>query len=216
MFPRMALGLAVIAPTLFALIEVSSLSLSPTDVQSGLASTATVTLDVASPRAVVRVNLSSSNPSVASVPSSVEVPRGARTTTFSVRSVRGAAGCTTISARVNTTTRTTQLFVVPGSPSSPVTLTLSQSSIAGGGSLTGRVVVAQPSAVGHVVQLSSSNPSVTVPASVTLGPNEIGVAEATFNIGTAVVAPSTCSVISASFEGSPASRKLLKVFSISG
>jgi len=215
MFPLMSLGLSVLVLMLFGLAGVSSLSLSPTDVQSGSTSTATVTLDAVPPRAGVQVNLSNSNTSVATVPASVLVS-GSRTKNFSVGSVRGAAGCATISARVGTTSRSAQLFVLPSNSSSPVTLTLSKSSVAGGGSLTGRVVVAEPSAVGKVIQLGSSNPSVTVPASVTLSPNEIGVAEATFNINTAVVAPSTCSVITATLAGSPASRKLLKVFTISG
>lgn len=211
----MALGLPLLASILFALAEVSSLSLSPTDVQSGAASTATVTLDATPSGVGVRVSLTSSNPSVATVPASVTI--GAiGTTNFSVKTVQGAAGCTTISAKAKSTTRSAQLFVLPSTSISPVTLTLSKSSVAGGGSLTGRVVVSEPSAIGKVVQLSSSNPSVTVPASVTLSPNEIGVAEATFNIGTVVVAPSTCSVIRATYQSSKPSRKLLKVSTISG
>lgn len=217
MLRPMALVLPMLGSILFALVGVSSLSLSPTDVQSGAASTATVTLDATPPPVGVRVNLSSSNPSVATVPAFVTIGP-LKTRTISVKSVQGAAGCTTISAKAakSTTARSAQLFVLPPTSISPVTLTLSKSSIAGGASLTGRVVVAEPSAIGAVVQLSSSNPSVTVPASVTLQPNEIGVAEATFNISTAVVAPSTCSVIAATYQGSKASRKLLKVFTISG
>lgn len=222
MFPLRALGYPLLATVAFALIKVSAISLSPTDVQSGVASTATVTLDAAPPAAGVRVSLSSSNPSVATVPATVTVTGPLRTKTFSVSTVRGAGGCATISARITgkgittPTTRSAQLFVLPAASSAPVTLTLSKSSVVGSASLTGRVVVPQPSAIGKVVQLSSSNPSVTVPASVTLQPNEIGVGEATFNIGTTVVAPTTCSVIGATFEGSQPSRKLLKVFTISG
>lgn len=169
------------------------------------------------------MSLSSSQPSVATVPATVTVTGPSKTKTFSVSAVQGAGGCTTISAKITgkgittPTTRSAQLFVLPPpAPKSPVTLTLSKSSVAGGASLTGRVVVPEPSAVGKTVRLSSSNPSVTVPLTVTLQPSEIGVAEATFNIGTAVVAPTTCSVIGATFEGSQASRKLLKVFTISG
>ena len=221
MFSLRALGYPLLATVPFALIKVSSLTLSPTDVQSGAASTATVTLDANPPAAGVRVSLSSSNPSVATVPASVNVGP-LRTRTFSVSTVQGTGGCSTISAKITgkgittPTVRSAQMFVLPPSAFSPVTLTLSKSSAVGGTSLTGRVVVPQPSAIGKVVQLSSSNPSVTVPASVTLQPNEIGVAEATFNIATTVVAPTTCSVIGATFEGSQASRKLLKVFTISG
>lgn len=51
MFPPMALGLPVLASIVFAQAEVSSLSLSPTDVASGAASTATVTLDPTPPPA---------------------------------------------------------------------------------------------------------------------------------------------------------------------
>jgi hypothetical protein len=96
-----------------------------------------------------------------------------------------------------------------------VSLTLSKTSVAGGASLTGRVVVSQPSAIGSVVRLSSSLPSVTVPATVTLNPNEMNVGEATFTIGTAVVAPSTCAIITATWQAR-STRLLLKVNSISG
>lgn len=216
MLRLMPLGLPLLVPLLFATVEVTSLSLSPTDVQSGAASIATVTLGATPTGRGVRVNLTSSNPSVATVPASVTMTGPLNTRTFSVKSVQGAAGCTTVSAKAKTTTRTALLFVIPPTSISPVTLGLSKTSVAGGGSLTGRVVVAEPAAIGKVVQLTSSNPAVTVPASVTLGPNEIGVAEASFNIGTTVVAPSTCSVITATYQGSKSSRKLLKVFTISG
>lgn len=49
MFPLRALALPLLATIPFALIKVSSLSLSPTDVQGGAASTATVTLDATPP-----------------------------------------------------------------------------------------------------------------------------------------------------------------------
>lgn len=208
MFPLLALGLPVLASIVFAQAEVSSLSLSPTDVASAAASTATVTLDATPPRGVfVPVSLSSSNPSVATVPASVTIGP-LKTGTISVSSVKGAAGCTTISAKAAnaTTTRSAQLFVLPPTSPSNVTLTLEQSSVAVGGSLRGHVGVTETGPLRGVVVLRSSNPSVTVPGSVTLG--IFGGGE--FNISTAAGA-SPCSVITATY-GSQASRKLLKVF----
>ncbi|HEY7471677.1 MAG TPA: hypothetical protein VIE68_04945 [Gemmatimonadota bacterium] len=194
--------------------DVSSLVLSDDDIASGGSSIGTVTLSAGSPPNT-RVTLASSRPTVATVPSSIIVKAGQAG--FKVLSVSGAAGCTEISAKVGFTPSKTKLLFVqpPVSPESTATLTLSRTSVAGGTSLTGTVRATLAGGQSSTVQLSSSNPAVTVPASVQLSPVEGGAFSATFNIGTTVVAPSTCSVITATNSGRQM-RALLKVFTISG
>jgi hypothetical protein len=67
----------------------ATLSLSPTAVVGGTASTATITLAGPAPAGGARVTLGSSRPSLASVPSSVLVPAGATTASFSVTTAAG-------------------------------------------------------------------------------------------------------------------------------
>src|SRR5438876_8369416 len=94
------------APT----VTLSSLTLNPTSVIGGLqSSTATVTLSGPAPTGGAIVALDSSN-GAASVPSSVTVPAGATSTTFTVNtSIIILATSATISATYNNTTRTATL-----------------------------------------------------------------------------------------------------------
>lgn len=209
--PWVALALPALAPMLLAIVTVQSVSLSPADVPSGRTSTGTVTLNAA-PVVTTRVFLSSSKPGLAAVPASISVgilQRG----TFAITTTAGQAGCATISAKeAKTAAKSALLFVQPRNlSSSPVRLSLSPTSVGGGLTATGTVLVTPSSAAGQVVNLTSSNPSVTVPASVTLGASEIGAGIATFNIGTsAVTGLGTCSIITATF-GTSQGRALLKV-----
>jgi hypothetical protein len=209
--------MAIVIPALTAIslvtADVSSITLSSADVASGGSVTGTVTVSGQS-RSTTRVTLASSNPSVATVPSTVFVGRLGRST-FSVNAVKGAAGCSEISARVGSgAVKSALLFVQPpSSSSSGMGISLNPTSAVGGTSVNGRVFVGNPG-TNLTVQLSSSHPSVTVPASVQLQAEEVGYA-GSFTIQTSVVAPSTCSVITAT-HGSAKDRKLLKVFTISG
>lgn len=99
-------------------LSLSSLALSPTSVVGGVSATGTVTMSAAAPSnsngAVVA--LSSSNPSVASVPSTVTVPPGASSAGFTVTTSSVAASTSvTISASFDGTTRTATLTVTPAS-----------------------------------------------------------------------------------------------------
>jgi len=93
---------------------VSSLTLNPTSVVGGLqSSTGTVTLSGPAPAGGATVMLSSSNTTVARVPSSVTVPAGATSATFTVNT-SGVLLTTSanISASYNNTTRTATLAVL--------------------------------------------------------------------------------------------------------
>jgi len=92
---------------------VSSLTLNPTTVTGGLQnSTGTVTLNGPAPAGGALVALSSNNPSVASVPTSVTVPAGATTATFTVNtSVVVFSQSVTITASYQSSSRSATLTV---------------------------------------------------------------------------------------------------------
>jgi hypothetical protein len=95
--------------------SLTSLTLNPSSVVGGPlgSSTGTVTLSGPAPSGGAVVSLSSSNPSVASVPASVTVPAGATSATFTVNtSVVVVSTTVTISASYNGTTQTATLTVL--------------------------------------------------------------------------------------------------------
>ena len=206
-----ALVVAVLAPIVFATTTIKSVTLSPNPVVSGGTVTGSVTFDVLEGASAVR--LSSSNASVATVPSSITATfkKGFPITgnTFPVTTVAGAAGCATISAQVATgAPLSTLLFVQPATSSSDVVqLHLAAGSVTGGQSTTGSLFVTQPISS---LQLGSSNASATVPASVTMNPNEMGVAVGNFTVNTVRVSTTGCAVITATL-GSSKGRALLKI-----
>jgi hypothetical protein len=84
-------------------------------------------------------------------------------------------------------------------PVVPNQFNLGASSVTSGSSTTGQVYLSGPSpAGGAVVQLSSNNPAVTVPASMTI---PAGWYEYTFPINTSAVSTATPVVITATFNG---------------
>jgi hypothetical protein len=149
--------------------------------------------------------LTSSKPSVASVPASVTVPAGASSATFAV---------TTHSVAVSTPVMITVwsegngdhpiLWVDPGSPAPPgvatlASLTVSPTSVAGGAPSQGTVTLSGPApSGGAVVALSSSGSAASVPATLTVSG---GAASATFGITTTTVSSSTPVTITATYAG---------------
>ena len=182
----------------------STLSLSPSTVTGGNSSQGVVTLTSAAPSGGALVALSSNNTGVATTPPSVTVPAGATNVSFGVttRSVT-ASTSVTISASYNGVARTALLNVQPAPTPQPVTLstlTLNPTSVTGGGSSQGTVVLsgAAPSG-GASVALTRSNTSVaSAPASVTV---PAGATSATFTVTTTSVTTSTPVSISASYGG---------------
>ena len=93
---------------------VSSLTLNPSSVIGGLqSSTGTVTLSGPAPAGGAQVALSSSNPGAAQVPSSITVPAGATSASFTVRtSIVLLSTSANVSASYNNSTRTATLSVL--------------------------------------------------------------------------------------------------------
>jgi thermitase len=188
--------------------SLSSLSLNPTSVVGGNSSTGTVTLTAPAPSGGFVVNLSSSNTSVATVPSSVTVPAGATSANFTVAtnpvsSVRSV----TITAAAGGITRTATLTVNP--PASNVTLqslTISPTSVWGGSTATGTVTLSGPApAGGAVVQLRSNSNRASVPSSITI---PAGATSARFTIQTRSAFSVTTVTITATYNGVSRSAQL--------
>ena len=219
------LGLPALVPAILAVAEVTSLSVSPTDVSSRSSATGTVKVSgftgISTRQQSVTVTLANSNPSVLTVPATVVVGSPLGIKTFTVSAVAGAAGCGTISARVGTTPAKSTVVFVPPPPApaqAPLKLAVPAQMIGVPTTTTGTVSltlpVQQPPPNG-VVQLTSSNASVRVPASVTIAlrVDEMGVytGQASFPITlTTSFSTNSCSVITATTAGTQG-RGLLKI-----
>jgi hypothetical protein len=178
----------------------SSLTLNPTSVAGGLAVTGTVTLNTAAPAGGAVVALSSSNPSVATVPAGVAVAAGATSAVF-VASTSPVTNSTTveISATYGGSDRSAALTVTPITTLS--LFSLSPPSATAGNASSGTVTLSAPApAGGAAVALSSNNTVATVPASVTVA---AGATSATFKVSTSSVSGCASSVanISATYGG---------------
>ncbi len=180
---------------------ISALTLSPATVTGGTSSTGTVVLDGVAPAGGIVVGLTSSVPSVATVPASVTVTAGAITATFQITtSAVGVVTPVTISGTYNGTQGST-LTVNPVMLSS---LSLNPAMVAGGAaSSTGTLVLNGPAPAGDaVVTLTSNNTSAaTVPASMAI---PSGATSGTFTVMTNAVASTTAVTISATYNGTQA------------
>jgi len=190
------------APTL------SSLTLNPTTVIGGVqSSTGTVALSGPALSGGAQVALFSSNSAVASVPSSVTVPAGATSATFTVSTSAVTASTTvTISASYSGATRSASLTVTPVAPIL-LSLSLNPTSVVGGlESSTGTVTLSgRAPAGGAQVALASSNGAASVPSSVFI---PAGATSGSFRVNTFVVLVSTSSTISGRYNGTTRSATL--------
>jgi hypothetical protein len=180
-----------------------SLALNPTSVNGGNSSTGQITLSSAAPSGGLTLSLSSSNASVASVPSSVTVPAGATAVAFQVTTSASTSSTTvTISASNSGLTHSASLTVTPQPAAGPTltSLTLTPSTVVGGSSSSGLVTLSGPApSGGALVSLSSSNTAVvTVPASLTI---PAGATSASFAATTSSVTTPSAVSVAASYAG---------------
>jgi len=183
----------------------STMDINPSSVVGGNASSGTIVMSTPAPDGGAVVSLSSSDPSVASVPSTVTVPGNTFTGGFTIlTSSVSASRNITITATYNGATRTGTLTVTtPAGDPPPATLqdiSVNPTTVTGGSGASGTVRLSGPPPGGSAtVSLSSSNPSVaSVPASVTMSG---GASTFTFPIPTSAVSTSTPVTISASWGG---------------
>jgi len=183
--------------------SLESLAVSPSTVMGGAASTGTVTLTGPAPNGGLVVSLASSSSSAAPPPA-VTVAAGKTTATFTITTSATSTGVSaTITASQGSASFQATLLITPPAPKA---VTITPASVTGGSSSTGTVTLGAPSPTGgEVVSLSSSNPSATLPASVTV---TAGKTSATFTITTSAVSSSTPASITASVGNLTASATL--------
>jgi hypothetical protein len=188
-----------------------SLDTNPSTVVGGNLSSGTVVLSVGAPFGGALITLSSSNPSVASVPATVLAPANSFTGLFTITTSPVAANTTvTITAAYNGTTRTANLTVTPAAatPLPTVQNLVVDAQVAGGSTGQGAVVLSSVAPdTGAAVSLFSSNPGVAgVPASVVVFAGNMGVG---FSISTSAVSASTAVTISATYNGTTRTASLV-------
>lgn len=177
--------------------SLGSLTLSPSSVTGGATSTGTITLAGQAPAGGIKVVLKSSS-QTATVPSSVVVPAGSTTSTF------------TISTTQVSTATSAKITATYGAASSSATLSInvvslasvsfSPSSVLGGSNSVGTVTLSGAApAQGVTVSLSSNQGSVVVPSNIVV---PSGSSSATFTATTQVVTGPVSAVISASYASS--------------
>lgn len=199
-----------------AVPKLASLSLAPTNLIGGASSTGTVALSVAAPVGGATVILSSSNTKDATVPTTVSIPAGATSASFTVTTVGVTASATaTIDAKLGTVSKTAVLTIKPQSVES---VSISPTGLVGGSqsSVVGTVTLTGPApAAGAKVTLTSSNTkAATLPASVTI---PAGSTSATFTITHLQVTASSTVTVKASYGGVTGSATLaVTPFLVSG
>lgn len=183
---------------------VSSFAISPTTVVGGGSVSGTVTLNGPAPAGGVPVTLTARPSTFMSFPSSVTVAEGATTASVTI----GASPVTgntnrTITASAGGVSRSASFTITPPAVSA---VSLSPTSITGGGTVTGTVTLNGPAPAGTSVALTSGNTAVaTVPASVAV---TTGATTATFTVTTLAIPTTTSVSIGASFGGGSASATL--------
>jgi hypothetical protein len=184
-------------------LGLSAITLSAASIVGGNSMQGTLTLTATAPADGASVTLSSSNPDAATVPATVPVPAGATSASFTVTTKTvGASTTATITGSYGGETRTATLTVLPTGTSPPTlsAVSLSPTTIAGGGTVQGAVALSgnAPSG-GATVTLSSGNTAVaTVAATVTVA---AGTSSALFTVSTAAVMSPASVVITGSYGG---------------
>jgi hypothetical protein len=163
---RLSASLRVVgAPTSSAVDSV----IAPTTVQAWRPGTGTVFLSKAAEGTGATVALSSSNPSVLTVPASVVVPAGQKSATFALTGASfGASGAVTVTASLNAVTKVASTRVMSGNDLTG--FSGFRTTLKAGTSVTGTVSIAGVApARGATVPLSVKNNSdAVVPAAVTI------------------------------------------------
>lgn len=154
-------------------LRLTSFILSPNAVLEGQTITGTVALNGPAPAGGITVSIANSNSATASLPSSITIPQGQTTKTFSVLAKSVSAVQTSTVKATRGTVSILQTLTV--SPVGVLSVSLSQQSVVGGTNFTGVVNLASAAPVGGArVNLTSSNTALaTVPASITVPAGQV-------------------------------------------
>ncbi len=179
------------------------INISPSSVTGGVTTTGSVFLSGVAPSGGLIVTLVSSNPA-ATVQASVTVPAGASTVTFPIVTTAVAA-TTTLSITASSGSVVTSYSLIIAAPNL-AGITLSPSTVVGGASSTGTLLLSGPAPVGGwTVTLASSSTSATLPATIII---PAGASSATFPISTSAVTSNVTATISATANGITKSKPL--------
>ncbi len=166
-------------------------------VPGGQPATGTVFLSSAAPSGGLVVSLSSLNTSLATVPASVTVPAGQTSASF-IANTSPVSQFTFVEIRASAAGTTVAANLFLSVSRAPTSVTFTPSTIAGPGTVTGRVTLASSSTSSALVGLVSSNPVLaTVPFNVLV---PAGQTSATFAVNVAQVTTTSTVQISATFE----------------
>ena len=188
-------GLSFTVPITVTPTTLANVSFNPSTVAGGVVATGTVTLNGPAPSGGTQVNLSSSSPTYAKVPTWAIVQEGSTTATFSVTTIPVTTAHTVVvTGSFGKVTQTTTLTVDPALVQK---VTVNPTSVPGGITSTGSVSLTGPATAGGIqVKLkSSSTTEATVPATVTIPAKS---QSATFVIHTSAVSSTSTPVITAS------------------
>ena len=190
-------GTSTLTNTLVPQALLAGLALSPVSVIGGAGSTGYIGLNDKAPSGGITVNVSSNN-GAASVPATVPIAEGNFGATFAISSSAVLTATTaTISAKYAGATKTANLTV---NPLNILSVNLSPTSVTGGVSTTlNKVTMSAVAPADTVVNLSSSDPGVSLPASVTVAAGTS--VSPVFTITTSLVSATTPITISASYNG---------------
>ena len=195
-------GGAATAPTA-AVSTVSGVTLSAPNVIVGGVGQGTVTLAAAALAGGASIALSSSNPAVATVPTTATIPAGSSSVSFSITAI--APGTATFIASINGSSSQSPMFTVGPRAVALASVTLAQSTVVGGDSVTATATLTGAAPAGGAsVSLTGSDP-VSVPASVTV---LTGFSSATFTVQTRAVGGTIAATVAGAYGGVSASTVL--------
>ncbi|MBI1356825.1 MAG: hypothetical protein GC160_21000 [Acidobacteria bacterium] len=150
--------------------QVLSLTIAPNPVVGGQSATGTVELASPAPSGGIQVTLASNN-AAATVPSSVSIPEAHTTGQFTISTTPATTQQVAMISATSANTVSTALTIDASGAglANLASLTLAPTTVSGGQSSTGTVTLGGPAATGGVlVNLSSDNPTATVPASIVI------------------------------------------------
>jgi len=177
-------------------VSISQVAVQPASVVGGNDAVGTVTLDSPAPSGGDVVTLAANDGSTV-VPALITIKPGALSASFSIST--NPVAVTTVSKISATSGGFTVSYSFVVQPPSLTGISITPASILGGAPTTGTVTLSGPAASkGVVVQLSSKNPAVTIPASVIV---TAGSSSATFPIATSAVNQQNSVGVTASLAG---------------
>jgi hypothetical protein len=174
---------------------IMGLSLNPSTVPGGQATTVTVTLNVAAPTGGTVVTVTGNIVGL-TIPPNLQVKPGATTTMFKILTPQvGSVQVVGLTAAVNGTSMQTTLTITPVTPLSVTGFTINPTSVPSGDTAQGVVTISAPAFVsGQIVDLISNSALVVVPPTVTIG---AGRSSISFSIFTTTVTTPTMVTITA-------------------